>query len=714
MGALLSSLDRQILAAFQVISDLETNIQPGVGCLVRLASPSHVSEPASGDAPRRRTVGGEGGMVRVGRVRMGIGATVVLLLITGACTLVRLPRQEQPHERSQTEFAAVFPLGVESLDGGGNDLQHPEWGRADRPYARVAPPSYADGIGTMQAGPPPRYISNRVFNDSSQNVFSENGVTPWAATWGQFLDHNVGLAQAGDTSTPIAFDPGDPLEEFANDLGVIDFRRTPAAPGSGSTTPRQQINTVSSYLDGWAIYGGTEQRLEWLREGPVDGDLSNNGAHMLESTDGYLPTSSERQAPAPEMQLMGRLQTVPNRAVIAGDVRANENIALTAVHTLFVREHNRIVDALPIDLPEELKFQIARRIVTAEIQYITYTEFLPALGIHLPPYPGYDPDVDATLSNEFATVGYRAHSMLHGTIDALATPDELSPLRLDSIRSEGIEVNEEGQDVELEIPLNVVFGNPDLLETVGLEPVLRGLASERQYRNDEMIDNQLRSVLFQVPGPDVADPSGCLDGQELPGCFRGVLDLGAIDIQRGRDHGIPAYNDLRAAYGLSPKPSFTAITGEFSQEYPGGAADWIDDPGILDFTQLLDADGQAVEPGSEAEDEEVVTAVRRATLAARLAAIYGTVDRLDGFVGMLSEQHFPGTEFGELQLAIWTRQFEALRDGDRFFYLNDPSLQIIEERYGVDYRHTLAQVIEMNSNVTGLQDDVFRIASGSA
>ena len=653
-------------------------------------------------------------MVRVGRVRVGIGAMLALLLTTGACGLVHLPSQEQPNAGSRAEFAAVFPLGVESLDGSGNNLQYPEWGRADRPYARVAPASYADGIGAMEAGPSPRYVSNRVFNDSSQNVFSENGVTQWAAPWGQFLDHNIGLAQGGDTSSPIAFDPQDPLEEFANDLGVIDFRRTHAAPGTGFTTPRQQINTVSSYLDGWAIYGGTPQRLEWLREGPVDGDLSNNGAHMLESAGGYLPSSSERNAPAPEMQLMGRLQAVPHRAIIAGDVRANENIALTAVHTLFVREHNRIVDALPIDLSEEMKFQIARRIVTAEIQYITYTEFLPALGIHLPPYPGYAPDEDATLSNEFATVGYRAHSMLHGTIDALAIADELSPLRLEAIRSAGIEVNDDGQEVELEIPLNLAFGNPDLLETVGLEPVVRGLASERQYRNDEMIDNQLRSVLFQIPGPDVADPSECLDGQELPGCFRGVLDLGAIDIQRGRDHGIPTYNDLRAAYGLSPKPSFTAITGEFTQEYPGGAADWIDDPGILDFTQVLDADGQAVEPGSEAADEEVVTAARRATLAARLSAIYGTVDRLDGFVGMLAEQHFPGTEFGELQLAIWTRQFEALRDGDRFFYLNDPSLQIIEKRYGVGYRHTLAKVIEMNSNVTGLQDDVFRIASGSA
>ena len=78
--------------------------------------------------------------------------------------------------------------------------------------------------------------------------------------------------------------------------------------------------------------------------------------------------------------------------------------------------------------------------------------------------------------------------------------------------------------------------------------------------------------------------------------------------------------------------------------------------------------------------------MRRVTLAARLEAIYGSLDRLDAFVGMLAEQHIPGTEFGELQLRIRAHQSEALRDGDRFFYLNDPSLQIIEQRYGVGYR----------------------------
>ena len=81
--------------------------------------------------------------------------------------------------------------------------------------------------------------------------------------------------------------------------------------------------------------------------------------------------------------------------MVAGDVRANENIALTATHTLFAREHNRIVALLPSSLTEEEKFQIARRVVIAEQQYITYNEFLPALGVALPRYTGYKTNVNA-------------------------------------------------------------------------------------------------------------------------------------------------------------------------------------------------------------------------------------------------------------------------------------------------------------------------------
>jgi Concanavalin A-like lectin/glucanases superfamily/Animal haem peroxidase len=74
----------------------------------------------------------------------------------------------------------------------------------------------------------------------------------------------------------------------------------------------------------------------------------------------------------------------------------------------------------------------------------------------------------------------------------------------------------------------------------------------------------------------------------------------------------------------------------------------------------------------------------------------------------VSEPHLPGSELGELQNAIWTKQFAALRDGDRFFYANDAYLNtVIVGQFGIDYRQTLAQVIENNSNGS-VQDDVFK------
>jgi hypothetical protein len=538
-----------------------------------------------------------------------------------------------------------------SLDGSGNNVAHPDWGKAGTPYKRVAPTAYGDGVGSIADGPNARYVSNRVFNDIGQNIFSERGVTQWAWTWGQFMDHTFGLAESSTESSPIAFNAADPLETFENTLGAISFKRDKQVDG-------QQVNTVSSYIDGWNVYGGTGDRLEWLRD----------GAHLL-LPDGYLPTAAARgdAASAPSMAVDGGLRSHPQDRVVAGDVRANENIALTAVHTLFAREHNRIVDSLPAGMRDEDKFQIARRIVGAEEQFITYNEFLPSLGVRLRPYRGYRPNVDPSLGNEFATVGYRAHSMIHGEFE--------------------FEVNGEERVVTLEDG----FFNPALVPEIGLDNVLAGLSAESQYNNDEQMDNALRSVMFQIPnGP------------------KGVVDLGALDVQRARDHGIPNYNALRRAFGLRSKTSFRAITGERSETMPAGTT--IDSPAILDYVKLFNAEGALLDPESEEGEESAIFGARRAPLAARLKAIYGSVENVDAFVGMVSERHVRGTEFGELQLAMWRQQFEALRDGDRFFHLNDPMLRWIKRRFGIDYRQTVANLIALNTDVAqaDLPRNVFR------
>jgi hypothetical protein len=601
---------------------------------------------------------------------------------------------------------------IRTLDGSGNNRNHPDWGKTNTQYLRVARTNYADGIAKPVGGPSTRYVSNRVFNDVHQNLFSENSVTQWGFVWGQFMDHTFGLREeAGGEAANIPFNKTDPLESFTNTLGSIPFMRTPAAPGTGTgTTPRQQINTVSSYIDGFSVYGGSADRLEWLREGPVDGRMANNGPKLL-LQNGFLPRADARgnAAAAPPMALMGRLEAPGAfaKAFVAGDRRANENIALSSTHTLFALEHNRIVSALPNAIPDELKFQIARRVVGAEQQYITYNEFLPAMGVRLPAYTGYKDNVNASLGNEFAVVGYRAHSMIHGEFEAIGEAADYTAAQLAAVGRQGVEVVAEGDEVEFVIPLNIAFGNPELLKQVGLGAVLHGLGGEPQYKNDEMVDNQLRSVLFQVPVPG---NEGCLDGPTLPACFKGVVDLGAVDIERGRDHGMPLYNDLRRAFGLAPKTSFTSITGESTDRFPTNdpkiTGNPINDPNILDFVKLFDVEGNPIELGSEAADAEAVVGVRRTTLAARLKAIYVDPNKLDAFVGMVSERHVHGSEFGELQLAMWKQQFQALRDGDRFFYQNDQVLPELRRLFGIDYRRTLAQIIEQNTGID-VQDNVF-------
>jgi Animal haem peroxidase len=605
--------------------------------------------------------------------------------------------------------ASSVPVLVRTLDGSGNNLRHPDWGKAGTPYSRVGPENYADGIGTMAAGPPPRYISNRVFDDTGQNLFSEDEISQWGWVWGQFIDHDFGLRdETPGESAAMAFNRDDPLESFNNDFGVLSFSRTPAAPGTGVTTPRQQINTIDSFIDASNVYGVSNSRLDWLRAGAAgDGDPANNKPFLLMSRDNYLPRADARPTvTAPPVDLMGALAATPEKAVVAGDVRANENVALTATHTLFAREHNRIVEALSRSrLSDQDKFQLARRVVGAEIEYITYNEFLPTMGVRLDRYRGYDPNVNPSLENEFATVGFRAHSMIHGEFEPTVPAGTYTADQLDRVfPAEGIAVErDEDGTVTLVIPLVAAFGNPDLLEQVGEGPILESLA-ERQYKNDEQIDNSLRSVLFQVPKPGATDPASCGAPVVSASCFAGVSDLGADDIQRGRDHGMPSYNDLRKAYGLAPAGSFAEMTGESTDAFPSDrkirARDPINDPDILDFVRLEDGEGNVLQPGSDEAGEDAVVGVRRTTLAARLKAIYGNVDKVDAFVGMVSEPHVPGTELGPLQLAIWKRQFEALRDGDRFYYENDPILTLIERFYGITYRHTLADLIKRNTGAT--------------
>jgi hypothetical protein len=635
-----------------------------------------------------------------------------ILAVLSALAVVLAVANANPAKAEDGGVSDAPILGVwevQSLNGVNNNPFVPNAGAAGQKYLRIGAARYADGRSQMVSGPSARYVSNRIFNDTNDNVFSERGVTQWGAAWGQFIDHNVGLREENGTVANMPFNASDPLEDFTNTLGVIPFTRSAAAPGTGVTNARQHNNTMSAFIDAEAVYGRTDVRLDWMRNGTVDGNPDNNLGTLLMPSN-YLPRASARgnASTAPTMAVDGRLLANPSKAVVAGDVRANEQAALTATHTLFAREHNRIVASLPSSISQQDKFQLARAVVIAEIQYITYTEFLPALGVALPTYQGYNPNLDPATSHEFASTGYRAHSFLHGELEVETNVSRYSQATLDALEAQGVEVVVDGTDVALAVPDNVLFFNPDLVQQIQLGPMMTALNGESQYKNDEMIDNQLRSVLFRIPTSSNPD---CLDGPTLPDCFSGVVDLGAIDVQRGRDHGMPSYNQMRNAYGLPSKTTFTAITGESTESFPSSPlltpGNEINDPNCLDIIAAFDINGNP----TNVDNDDATRVVKRCSVAARLKAIYGSVSNLDAFTGMLAEKHVTGVEMGELQLAIWKDQFRAARDGDRFFYLNDPLQTFIRNNFGIDSRKRLSQVIALNTDIPAaeLPVNVFRI-----
>ena len=101
---------------------------------------------------------------------------------------------------------------------------------------------------------------------------------------------------------------------------------------------------------------------------------------------------------------------------MAGDRRAIENPGLASLHTLFLREHNRIAGEINDIEPswnDEKIFQEARRIVVAELQNIVYNEYLPLVLGDYTVYHGvgsnYDSTVDPSIDNVFATAAYRLY-----------------------------------------------------------------------------------------------------------------------------------------------------------------------------------------------------------------------------------------------------------------------------------------------------------------
>ncbi len=509
-----------------------------------------------------------------------------------------------------------------SYDGKFNNIlssQTAAWGAADIILFREMPAVYgpSDPRNAMNGvnRPSARKISN-VLIDEPVTIFTTRELSTLVYQWGQFLDHELTLTPT-DTieSVPIKLPEDEVI--FTED---IPFTRSEFRKGFGfQNSARQQINLNTSWIDGSVVYGSDAKRARWLRT-LNRGKMKTSSGNLLpyNTINGEMTGAIDPTAPSMKNDNNGTTKTF-----VAGDVRAAENPVLISLHTLFVREHNRICDRLLREgqRDDEQIYQMARKEVGGLIQAITYQEFLPALGIALRPFSGYRADIRPDITNTFATAAYRlGHTMVSDDV-----------LLIDK------DCNEVGPG---EMDLVSVFWNPQLVADYGIDVFLKGSASHEQYQTDTKINDVLRNFLFGNPNDPV----------------RFGIDLGSLNIQRGRDHGLPDYNSARRFY--TGRPAFR-------------------------FSDITSTD----------------------TVATALKNLYGSVNNIDLWIGILSEDHLPGKSVGNTLHAMLKAQFEKLRDGDYYFYLYDPNLPVTVR---TQIKNTkLSDVIKRNTGLKSIAGNVF-------
>jgi len=512
-----------------------------------------------------------------------------------------------------------------SYSGYGNNVDNKEWGAAHTSLIRVSTPNYADGMMQINDAdlPMPRLISNRLF-DQKDLIPDKYNLSDYIWIFGQFLDHDITLVESNHQERMAIQIPADD-EVFSPDQ-VIGVFRNQHMDGTGTEegNPRQYQKEISSFIDGSVVYGSDEARASWLRTNNGDGKMKMTSDKLLpwNTIDGEFGPTVDETAP-----FMADETRSLNKFFVAGDIRANENPLLIALHTLFVREHNRLCDELIVEHPNwtgEQIYQRARKLVGGYIQSITYNEWLPAMGVHLPDYQGYNAEIDPSIFNVFSAAAFRiGHTMINSNL---------------------IRMNNQGGEINQgNISLRDAFFNPQAVAIAGgIDPYFKGMATQVMQKLDCKVIDDVRNFLFGMPGA-------------------GGMDLAAINIFRGRDRGLSDYNQLREDFGL-PKVNTT-----------------------YDFANPEDAD--------------------------HIESLYGSVDNIDAWVGMLAEKHISETIFGDLVMSIMERQFQFLRHGDRFYFENDPAFTT-QEKNEIN-ETTFHDIIMRNTGISLMQENVFLAMSHS-
>ncbi|NXG45751.1 PERM Myeloperoxidase, partial [Psilopogon haemacephalus] len=502
-----------------------------------------------------------------------------------------------------------------TITGECNNRRSPSLGASNRALVRWLPAEYEDGVsvphgwteGKLFSGHPfplVREVSNKIVRFPPEQLKLDHERALMFMEWGQLIDHDLTLsphtparvAFSGkvdcDTSCakeppcfPIMIPAGDP--RVKDPRACLPFLRSAPACQRGRAI-RNQLNAPTAFLDASQVYGSEVALATKLRN--LTSQLGLLAVNQDYSDQGrpYMPFGSMKKDPC--LVVSGEAK-IP--CFLAGDPRATEMLELTCMHTLFLREHNRLAAELKRLNPHwdgEKLYQEARKIVGAVMQIITYRDYLPLLlgstfRRYIPAYRGYEESVDPRISNIFTLAFRFAHASVPPTIDRL--DEDYKPM---------------GPKIQLSTSFFAIWR---IIQGGGIDPFLRSLLANHSklMTQEQVMVEDLRERLFEQ-------------------VKRIGLDLASLNMQRGRDHGLPGYNSWRRFCGLS-QPS-----------------------GLKALAQVL----------------------RNGDLARKFLQLYGTPKNIDIWIGALAEPFVHGGRVGPLMACIIGTQFRHIRDGDRFWW----------------------------------------------
>ncbi|KAL3041815.1 hypothetical protein OYC64_019902 [Pagothenia borchgrevinki] len=557
-----------------------------------------------------------------------------------------------------------------------NNIKNPRLGSSNTPLARWLPAEYDDAISQPKGRdrtrrfnnfllPLVRQVSNNILSTTDAGVVNDREYPHMVTTFGQWSAHDLTLTpfspsirsfsngincdescELTEPCIPIPIPPGDPRFPTGRNSCIPAFRSAPVC-GSGYSVynfggepkKREQINSLTAFLDLSQVYGSEEQLAKSLRDPDSDGGLLRVNTEFRDNRRELLPFHPmEANMCATRKSVTNDTNAREVPCFLAGDVRVDENIALTSIHTLFMREHNRLARQLKRINPQwdsETLYQEARKIMGAYTQLFVFRDYLPhivgpdIMRRQLGRYPGYNANVDPSIANVFATAAFRfAHLAIQPVVS-----------RLDENYRENSRLPSVPLFEAFFTPWRVVFEG-------GIDPLLRGLVGRPAKLNtqDHMMVDALRERLFQF-------------------VMHLALDLGSLNMERGRDHGLPGYNAWRKLCGLS-------------------------------------------QPGNQAELARVLN---NAGLARKLLQLYGTPANIDVWMGGVAEPFVRGGRVGPLFACLIASQFQRIRQGDRLWYENQ-GVFTPAQRAALS-TSTISRIICDNTGISSVPTDAFSVIS---